>query len=191
MQTLIKILTEGQIRDINSTGRICFTEAPLTSMGKLFDIFGKYKNPMYAPYGIAIKRDRLFDLGARPVIYGKEGEQALLDESIRWRFEPFNPISNDFTWLREWRITKDVDLDPEEIFIITPQDGELQEHFGEIEVVIDGDWSDGQWWDQSYAYSTRTWKGISLFALKQLELMSDQQVREIIDKQNLDDRLSV
>ena len=59
---------------------------------------------MYAPYGIAIKKQHLFQLGARPVIYGTIEEKDTLLESIKWRFEEYIPNIKDFTWLREWRL---------------------------------------------------------------------------------------
>ncbi|MDR7209977.1 hypothetical protein J2W48_001916 [Flavobacterium piscis] len=42
---------------------------------------------MYAPYGVAIKKDLIFELGGRPIIYGLPEEKEYLHESIVWRFE--------------------------------------------------------------------------------------------------------
>lgn len=61
---------------------------------------------MYVPYGIAILKIELFDLGARLVIYGPEVEIYKIDEKIRWRYEQYDPNENDFSWLREWRFNK-------------------------------------------------------------------------------------
>ena len=58
--TLEKILQEGKIRDIHSKGYICFSEAPILMLLDMFDIFSKYPDPMYAPFGIGIKRDSLY-----------------------------------------------------------------------------------------------------------------------------------
>jgi len=146
---------------------------------------------MYAPYGIAIQRSKLFELGARPVIYGKPDELLLLAKSIRWRFEPYQPSVNDFTWLREWRIKEDVVLNPEDVFVITKNDDEVSIHFDDIDVEIDGDWSDGDWHDQSYAYGTRNWKTISIASLSDLSLLNDHQIQEIIDSQNIGDHYGI
>ncbi len=57
---LINILSEG----IKGRGRpICFTESPIIEFSKLFKLFSAYPNPRFAPFGIAIKKDKLFDLG--------------------------------------------------------------------------------------------------------------------------------
>jgi hypothetical protein len=60
--TLKKITSDEQLIDINDRGVICFTEAPLLSLVSMFDIFDNYLDPMYAPYGIAIKKDAFFDV---------------------------------------------------------------------------------------------------------------------------------
>lgn len=73
----------------------------------MFKIFNKYYNPMYAQYGIAIKKDYLFNLGARPVIYGAKDEVNEIGKSLKWRFEEYIPNVKDFSWLREWRIKRE------------------------------------------------------------------------------------
>lgn len=107
--TLGEILKDGQLRDINNRGYFCFTETPLSLLVPLFEYFTKEypNNPMFAPYGIGVKKSTFFALGGRPVIYGKKKEENLLDESIRWRFEEMRLPYRDFSWLREWRIKGD------------------------------------------------------------------------------------
>lgn len=68
LDTLIKIIDDNALKDINTKGVICFTEAPLTLLVRIFDIFASYTDPMYAPYGIAIKKNLIFNMGGRPVI---------------------------------------------------------------------------------------------------------------------------
>ena len=187
MVTLNKILEDKMLKDVGGKGVICFTEAPLTSMGKLFDIFNAYPHPMYAPYGVALNREKLFELGARPVIYGAPEEKKLLSEEIQWRFEPYIPSTHDFTWLREWRIKDDVVLNPEEIFVITKTQEEIIANFDDLDVESDGDYADGEWHDMSRAYGTRNWKAIPMEAMQDLTLLSDQQVKDIISQQNIGD----
>ena len=107
-ETLCGILEEGKLRDTNNRGYLCFTETPLSLLIPLFEYFTKRYpgNPMYAPYGIGVKKSRFFELGGRPVIYGKEEEKQFLDKSIQWRFEEMRLPYRDFSWLREWRIKR-------------------------------------------------------------------------------------
>lgn len=187
MDTLNKILDDGKLIDVGRKGVICFTEAPLTSMGNLFDIFNAYPDPLYAPYGVALDREKLFKLGARPVIYGTPEEKKLLSKEMQWRFEPYIPTSHDFTWLREWRIQGDVILNPEEIFVITKTQAEITANFDGLDVEIDGDFADGEWHPMMSAYGTRNWKAIPMEAMTDLTLLSDQQVKDLISQQNIGD----
>lgn len=57
-ETLEKILNDGKLKDIYERGCLCFTEAPLTTLYNMFQIFERYDNPMYAPYGIGLKKSR-------------------------------------------------------------------------------------------------------------------------------------
>lgn len=82
-ETLKKITSEQAVRDVNNKGVICFTEAPLLSLVRMFDIFDKYESPMYAPYGIGVKKEDFFKLGGRPVIYGLPEEKEYLNELIQ------------------------------------------------------------------------------------------------------------
>ena len=82
-QTLISILSENTVKDINRHGYICFTEAPLTLLPAMFAHFEKFERPMYAPYGIAFKKALFYQNGGRPVIYGDQQDKKLLPkESI-------------------------------------------------------------------------------------------------------------
>lgn len=55
-ETLEKILNDGKLKDVYKRGYLCFTEAPLTTLYNMFQIFERYDNPMYAPYGIGLKK---------------------------------------------------------------------------------------------------------------------------------------
>ena len=107
-EDLCEILSSGKLIDIKKRGFICFTEAPLRMLQPMLDYFStRYpEKPMYAPYGIGINKYSFFDIGGRPVIYGKEEERELLDDSIKWRFEKMNDPILNYSWLREWRINK-------------------------------------------------------------------------------------
>ena len=117
---LIKILSEG----IKGYGEpICFTESPIIEFSKLFKLFSAYPNPRFAPFGIAIKKDKLFDLGGRPAIYLKSEEKKYLKEEIRFLHVAYDPKQWDFTWQREWRIKSDcLSLGREDCVVIVPDD---------------------------------------------------------------------
>ena len=53
------------------------------------------------PYGVAVRRDILRSLGAKPAIYGSEQVYSRLVESERYRFQ----LSRSASWRheREWR----------------------------------------------------------------------------------------
>lgn len=117
---LIKILSEG----IKGYGRpICFTESPLIEFSKLFNLFNVYPNPRFAPFGIAIKKDKLFDLGGRPAIYLKSEEKKYLKEEIQFLHVAYDPKQWDFSWQREWRINLEcLSLNREDCLVILPDD---------------------------------------------------------------------
>lgn len=193
IKTLEKITDEKSIIDINKKGVICFTEAPLLSLVRMFEIFDKYQNPMYAPYGVAIKKDLLFNMGGRPVIYGSPDEKELLNESIKWRFESFHPTIKDFTWLREWRVPKSkIDISVENCFVITKTKNELYRlMFNEenlIDIEFDGCVSDGQFWGSATGIVERSFKGISIEDLKQLNLLNKSEIEIEINNQNENNR---
>lgn len=192
--TLVKITKDKQLKDIKDTGVICFTEAPLTLLKNMFDIFDKYREPMYAPYGIAIKKQYLFHLGARPVIYGSIEENESLPELMKWRFEEFTPDIRDFTWLREWRIrTQTLELTPENCFIITKTKDECEsvvfndDNISDID--FDGCVADGQFWGSAVGYFDRGFKGISIEDIMEINNLSKTELDKIIDKQDFSDTI--
>jgi hypothetical protein len=184
--TLEKILADKKLIDINRKGVICFTEAPIYALPAMFEIFSKYSKPLYAPYGIAIPKRRIYEDGGRNVIYGPKEELEYFDPSIRWRYEE---VSNkkDFTWLREWRIpASEVDLNEKECFIITKTTNEeLETTFYPGDVVVDGDWADGQWWDQTYMDYEREWKSISLQTIAEKAVQNSERLNNEINAQKL------
>lgn len=193
-ETLLKIAEDRHLKDVNNNGVICFTEAPLTLLKDMFDIFSNYKEPMYAPYGVAIKKQDLFQLGARPVIYGAMEEMDILPEKMRWRFEEYIPNIKDFTWLREWRLKESVlELEPENSFIITKTKGEYEsvafsdDRFADID--FDGCVEDGQFWGTATGYFERGYKGISIEDIVEFNKLSKVEVDNIITKQDFDDTI--
>ncbi len=101
---------------------VCFSEAPLDAVRNGL-VNSKYYSK-YSGYGIMVKKDWLFRLGGRPVIYGPSEELDELPSSWQWRTVKFSPISNppiDFTWEREWRInTAELLFNSEDVSVIVP-----------------------------------------------------------------------
>lgn len=140
--TLEQIIEEGAIKDVNNNGYICFTETPIYMLENYFKFVARqYKVPkILAPYGIGLKRDWLFNQGARPAIYGLSNEKLDLPENLRWRFVSVNPPHQDWLWLREWRINKaQVTFKPEDIIIVTNTEDEQSLFW---EVVIDNPYNE-------------------------------------------------
>ncbi|MDY0103350.1 MAG: hypothetical protein RBS07_10450 [Lentimicrobium sp.] len=190
--TLVKIIDDKQLKDIKNNKVLCFTEAPVTLLKDMFEIFEKYTEPMYATYGIAVKKEHLFDLGARPVIYGKPEEKNELAESIQWRFEEYIPNVKDFTWLREWRLNKNsLDLTQDNCFIITKTKDEYEsiafsdENFTDME--FDGCVADGQFWGTAVGYFERGFKGISIEEIIELNKLSKSEIDKMIKNQDFKD----
>lgn len=122
---------------------ICFTETPT----KHFNFSCK----RYKPFGIGFKKDYLFSLGARPVIYETEQEFNILPEIFQWKHVRFelgteNPI--DFTWEREWRLkTDELTISIDTVGIIVPDrqwEEELCQSFNNKE------WERYRWESEGY-----------------------------------------
>lgn len=177
--TLEKIIHDGAIKDINQTGRICFTEAPIHMLEKYFKFVAeKYRVPkILAPYGVGLKRDWLFEMGARPAIYGKLEEKQELPKSLEWRFVPVNPPVTDWLWLREWRINiPEVSFKPEDIIIVTNIEDE-QALFWKIE--IDNPYDEPL--DESMIEFKKVYRTIAIEQLS--ELNSKAKIEELISQQ--------
>lgn len=192
--TLIKIVDDKQLKDVNNNGVICFTEAPVSLLKNMFAIFSSYTEPMYSPYGVAIKKQDLFQLGARPVIYGTIEEKEQLPDTMKWRFEEYIPNIKDFTWLREWRIRKSiVDLTPQNSFIVTNTKEEYEviafndENITDID--MDGCVADGQFCGTAIGYFERGFKGISIEDIDELNNLSKSEVDNIIKNQDFNDTI--
>lgn len=189
---LKKIYDERKLRDMGNTGVICFTEAPVTSLTSMFDIFAKYRNPMYAPYGVGIKKDLLFEMGCRPVIYGPLDDRVKLHDDLKWRFEEYVPGQKDFSWLREWRIDKqEVDLIREHTIFITKTKDELQYFtFNQADVIdieIDGCIADGQFYGHAYGTIERSYRGVSIEEIREINQMSKEKFQKIIENQSFNE----
>jgi len=112
---------KGSSRDIRGGFNcVCFTEAPLSALAQVLAVDESMMR--YAPLGVAVGREWLFERGGRPVIYQTNDEYELLDESQKYRHVRYEPTRGcDYTWEREWRIRSDrLQLNPYEATFIVP-----------------------------------------------------------------------
>ncbi|MDE7441128.1 MAG: hypothetical protein K2M69_03060 [Muribaculaceae bacterium] len=187
-ETLKNILEEERIKDISNNGHICFSESPLPLLPSMFKLFQKYKDPMYAPYGIGIKKDIFWKMGGRPVIYGEQDEYNQLTPELKWRFQILQPNNYDFSWLREWRIpVAEIDLSKIDCFIVvnTLNDVDSLYHLifdlGDIEA--DAQPEDGMCYVEYLGYFTRKYKIISMEEIENINNMSKNDLEKILQEQ--------
>jgi len=112
---LQRILDEGLIRGSSKLTRgplpmVSFTECMPGDIGRIITWRPGLVRWSFERYGIGVPRDVLKELGARPVLYGPEGELALLDEDDRPFFQVRKPDATDWSNEREWRLRGDLDL---------------------------------------------------------------------------------
>lgn len=95
--------SSNKIRD--GSNCICFSEAPYTGL-KNGLVNPSFYSP-YSPFGVIVRKEEVYRLGGRPVIYQSEGEFGELTQKNSWRHVRFEPPAIDFTWEREWRLKLD------------------------------------------------------------------------------------
>ncbi len=115
--TLLRIISEQRIRGstlaIRGTYDVAaFTEVPLAEF-RSRRIFRSHRQRYdFEPWGIAIRRDVLQQLGGKPVLYGSEEHWNQLSASDRPFFQKTTPDGViDTAAEREWRIAGDLRLD--------------------------------------------------------------------------------
>lgn len=114
---------------------ICFTEMPLPAFIESAN-FRYQKNEKISVYGLIFRKNDLYKLGARPVIYGlsknnnceiipgkngsKQFDKNIFPEKELYRYVPYEPFDKDyeggidFTHEREWRLPIIIDNDVED-----------------------------------------------------------------------------
>jgi len=139
----LKIVGEKQLKGgtgaINDNLRcVCFSEAPINKLSVILADRSR-QDFRYAPFGVMIDKDWLFEQGGRPVIYQPEKEYELLHPEQRYRNKTYEPDKGvDFTWEREWRIRIDeLDLDPSQTTLVVPnrewETKVLSQRYGQIQ----------------------------------------------------------
>lgn len=127
---------------VSSTGVICFTASPITSIIDFFKTPVKATGlPMYQPFGIGFSRDLLIrDYAARNVIYSSEEELSSFPPDLRWRSLRLDVGCCDFEYLREWRIHgSEFDFSSfprEQILIVAPNPRDLNDLIVAHDIVL-------------------------------------------------------
>lgn len=165
----------------SDTGYICFTEQPLIMCEEMFSYFNKFPKPMYRPYGIGIRRDVLYKMGARNVIYGTYDEWLALPDSMKWRFLVLDVDKYDYSWLREWRFPgNELDfskMGSENVIIVTPQKSDEILAFSP-DYDVDFEYDSETKTSKPYVYvsgASRAWRSINFDRVKR-DQMNDYMV---------------
>ena len=184
-ETLEKIISDRALE--SDTEIICFTEAPITVYKEVFKIFQEYKDPLYAPYGVAIPKKTIYLNGGRPVIYSTKEEGDLLPNELKWRFVEYDIENSDYTWQREWRLNSPrFEINPQNCFLIVRSlEDEFLMAFDDEPQFSPGEWDDGN--NSGSIYFDRLWKAISIEGLEQFEQKNRKiNIEKIIREQEID-----
>lgn len=187
-EVLRLIIEEKSIKDKRGRGYVCFSESPITMLSSMFNYFKQWDSPMYAPYGIGIKKEYLYQLGGRPVIYGDSDDLNNLADPLKWRFVQYIPGKYDFTWLREWRLPlSSINLSYDNCFFIVEQKNDCKDMldlFMELnDIDIDAEPEDGGVYTTYTGYFTRKFKVISLEEITELSNMNKDQFSKLLQEQ--------
>jgi hypothetical protein len=182
-ETLSKILSDCELRSFQQPPAICFSEAPLGELNKLFELYSNYSSPRFAPFGIAVHKAWLFDQGGRPVIYGSKSEFNALPTNLRYRHVTYDPRNYDFSWMREWRIAGDhLKLEPSETLLIVPTEDEAQELAYKVEVDYE---PEGPEEVSVECHILRDWYSLTLQEVEEHEGHADDLIAKLLKKQEL------
>jgi hypothetical protein len=115
IDSLIRILTEMQIRAGNRIIRgghavVSFTACDWDRLSELFLWRPALGRPTMEPYGIAVEKQFLFEMGARPAVYGGDDAWRRLPKEQKYRFQASGPSESPWSREREWRLAGDLDL---------------------------------------------------------------------------------
>jgi hypothetical protein len=133
LETLVRIIQEGLIR---ASSRMVRGQGAVISWSshppqELF-VMRKWNRALVRwtvePYGVAVRRDVLRSLGAKPAVYGSEKTYSLLAESEKYRFQ-LSGSGPSVSWRheREWRLRGDLalgKLKPDEGFVFVQTEEE-------------------------------------------------------------------
>jgi hypothetical protein len=139
--TLCRILEEGRIRGSRHLVRggaavVSFTGRPAAELRSLLRWRPGLIRWTFEPYGVAVRKEALPDLGLAPVIYGPESVWRGLAEEDRYRYQSHRPPDLDWSIEEEWRLPGDLDLAAlprEAVCVLVPSEreaAEIRDRFG-------------------------------------------------------------
>lgn len=134
-KNLLAIIQDGTIFANNGMIKgelncVCFTEAPIEALDEKY-----YER--YSPFGILLPKEYIYEQGGRPVIYQADEEYSILPDKIKWRHVryEYSPKRYDWTWEREWRINKNVDISEKTAIIVVLDNSWAQRLLAEHEEI--------------------------------------------------------
>lgn len=113
--TLNRIMTERRVRASARLIRgalpvVSFTECPPEDLKSVIAWRKGLTRWTFEPYGVAVKKEVLTALGARPVLYGNELCFRSLSEEEKYLFQLTKLGNRDWKLEKEWRLPNDLDL---------------------------------------------------------------------------------
>lgn len=116
LETLVRILREQRLRAASRITRgaqpvISWSARPPSEMAAMRQWNRALIRWTFEPYGIAISKDVLRTLGAKPAIYGRDGVFSRLPDDERFRYQRHEPPACAWKQEREWRSPGDLRLD--------------------------------------------------------------------------------
>lgn len=134
IESVLAILSEMTLKGTRALTRgdrpvVCFSARPANEWSGMRQFRAHLGRWDFEPYGIALSRQRLSQLGAQPVIYGDEATWDELEVDQRPYFQLAHAGEGrrriDWRKEQEWRILDQVDLrlfGPEEGFVFVPDE---------------------------------------------------------------------
>lgn len=139
--TLQRILDEKLIRGSNRLTRgtasaVSLTECLPNELSTIVTWRPGLIRWNFEPYGLAVQKNALMRLGARPVVYGTEETLRELPEDEKYLFQIKKTDEKDWTAEKEWRLAGDLLLafiKPDDLVVIVPDPEEariIENRFG-------------------------------------------------------------
>jgi len=133
--TLRRILDQGLIRAGSRLTRgnrpvVSFTACGLEELAGLVRWNPALIRWTLEPYGLALPRRTLMELGAAPVLYGGEDLWAGLPPEKRFLFQLHRPPKTDWSGEKEWRLAGDLSLKAfgkNQVKVIVPREDQTEE----------------------------------------------------------------
>ncbi len=142
--TLIRILIEGRLRGSDRLTRgpakaVSFTACGPAQLSELIKWRRALIRWTMEPYGLAVPRETLIELGAEPVVYGDGSVWRRLPEDQRYRFQLHRPPKTDWSREKEWRLAGDLnlaDVGLSNLRIIVPSPEEAEKIFSAFGLAV-------------------------------------------------------